>query len=252
MNLPEFRQAIQRSRPAYRLYRWAWAELDLLYPPVCGGCSQPGARWCAACQAATHTIPPPVCEKCGRSLPNLGVCSACRANPPAYTALRSWAAFEGPLRLALHRLKYGGDMALGEALARPLIDAYRQYEWEIDLATPIPLGASRRQQRGYNQAALLAWPLALSSGLPYTPKALAKVRDTPTQVGLNLDERQANVAGAFQASRALVVGKTVLIVDDVTTSGATIQAASLALLEEGARRVYGLTLSRAVHPPNPT
>ena len=106
------------------------------------------------------------------------------------------------------------------------------------------------KERGYNQAALLAWPLALSCGLAYRSKALTKVRDTPSQVGLNLSQRYDNVASAYQASPALVAGRSVLLVDDVTTSGATIQACSTALLAAGALQVYGLTLARAVHPPD--
>ncbi len=141
-------------------------------------------------------------------------------------------------------------MALGDVLARPLIEIFQQNAWPVNLVTPVPMGLSRRKQRGYNQAALLAWPLALSCGLPYTPKALTKVRDTPSQVGLNLAQRHANVAGAYQACPERVSGKAVLLIDDVTTSGATIQSASVALLAAGARQVYGLTLARAVHPPN--
>jgi ComF family protein len=118
----------------------------------------------------------------------------------------------------------------------------------VELVTPVPLGVARHAQRGYNQSALLAFPLALSSKLAYGSQALIKVREARSQVGLSLAERFENVAGAFQASPKIVAGKTILIVDDVTTSGATMQACATALLQAGAHQVYGLTLARADHP----
>jgi len=173
------------------------------------------------------------------------MCSRCIQAPPSYASLRTWAIFDGQLRAALHRLKYKGDIALGEILARPLIMMLHNLNWEIDLVTAVPIGVARRAQRGYNQAALLALPLAMGCGITYEPLALTKVRDTRSQVGLTADERRENVSGAFQARAKYVSGKCVLVVDDVTTSGATLEACSSALLSAGAREVYGLTLSRA-------
>lgn len=251
MTGPDIVRAPDRLRPAYRFYRWAWTGLDLLYPPHCGGCGTAGARWCVSCQANTLSVSPPVCERCGQRLANGRLCQECLVSPPAYLALRSWAVFEGPLRQALHRLKYAGDMALGEILARPLIKLFMETNWPVNLVTPVPMGIVRRAERGYNQAALLAWPLALSCNLAYRPKALSKIRETRSQVGLNRDERRNNVLGAFRADPDLVLHRTVLIVDDVTTSGATMQTCAGALLAAGAEQVYGLTLARAFHIPEP-
>ena len=233
------------GRPAYRLYQLAWAGLDWLYPPHCGGCEQPGSRWCQDCQNEVKLVSHPVCEYCGQILKAAGVCRSCQQFPPHYSAMRSWAVFDGPVRTALHRLKYNRDVALGEVLARPLIDQLNGLKWRVDLITPVPLGKTRRAQRGYNQAALLAWPLALGCGITYRPQALMKVRETRTQVGLTLTQRRENVAEAFRAKAAEVSGKRILVVDDVTTSGATMEACATALLSAGAERVYGLTLARA-------
>lgn len=119
-------------------------------------------------------------------------------------------------------------------------------KWEVDLVTAVPSGIARRAERGYNQASLLALPLALGSGLPYRSRALSKIAETRSQVGLNPYERRANVAGAFQATSDEVRGKRVLVIDDVTTSGATMEACAAALTKAAASQVYGLTLARAL------
>jgi ComF family protein len=137
-------------------------------------------------------------------------------------------------------------MALGDILARPMIRMFQETSWHVDLVVPVPGSLARRKKRGYNQASLLAFPVALSIGLAYRPNALIKVRDTRTQVGLSPSERRQNVAKAFLGRKELIAGKRVLVVDDVTTSGATMEACAAALLDQGASQVYGLTLARTI------
>jgi ComF family protein len=246
MTTPAIAPSQNRLRPAYQLYRWAWAGLDLVYPPICGGCGSPGARWCLVCQGGVEQVQPPICEICGQNLVSGRRCRACQDFPPAFTELRAYAAFAGPLRNAMHRLKYNGDMAMGEILARPLVRMLKTLAWPVDLVTPVPLSPARQAKRGYNQAALLAWPLALSSGIPYRPKVLEKIRETRSQVGLTVEQRQENVRAAFVGKGPVVRDKIVLVVDDIATSGATMQACARALLDAGACQAYGLTLARAV------
>jgi ComF family protein len=159
--------------------------------------------------------------------------------------------YQESLRKAILRLKFAGDLSLGELLARPMLDMLFRFGWQVDLVTPVPMGVARKLKRGYNQAALLALPLALGAGIAYRPQSLRKVRETPSQIGLGLTQRWENVAGAFQAREMIVSGKSVLVVDDVTTSGATMQACAQALSEAGARQVYGLTLARTVSEVQP-
>lgn len=233
------------ERLVYQAYRLFWSMIDWLYPPVCGGCEKKGERWCETCNRLAQVIVSPVCPLCGQPQAEQVLCKRCQQSPPAYSALRSWAIFGNQVRNALHRLKYKGDLGLGEALARPLVACLRQYGWTMDLIVPVPLGLARLAERGYNQAALLAWPISLALGVSYRPKSLRRVRETRSQVGLKLAERQENVQGAFGARREWVAGKTVLVVDDVTTSGSTLNACAAALLDAGARTVYGITLARA-------
>ncbi|MEW5872584.1 MAG: phosphoribosyltransferase family protein [Chloroflexota bacterium] len=155
------------------------------------------------------------------------------------------------MRQALHCLKYKGDVSLGEILARPLIRLLQELGWAVDLVVPVPIGVARRAERGYNQAALLAFPVALGCGLSYQAGALRKVRETLSQVGLGAAQRYENVSGAFQANQRWVIDRSILVVDDVTTSGATMHACTNALLQVGAKQVYGLTLARAGLDFNP-
>lgn len=236
----------EAGRPAYRLYQWLWTGLDWLLPPHCGGCGKEGTRWCANCQRETALINPPICARCGNSQQAEGTCARCKEHPPIYSVLRSWAFYSGPLRNSIHRLKYNHDIALGDLLARPLIDCLEVSGWSINIIVPVPISLSRKAERGYNQAALLARPIALRFGVNYCPKALIKTRETRSQVGLNLEERRKNVHGAFESDQQVVAGKRVLVVDDVTTSGATLNACADALRTAGAMEIYCLTLARAL------
>ena len=188
---------------------------------------------------------PPYCDICGRTLAEVGICSDCQKNPPRITALRSWAVFEGPLRNVIHQLKYKRNIVLGQVFTDSLIGVIETSAWKIDLIIPVPLGVARQKERGYNQASLLALPLALQRKTQYLPNALKRIRETQTQVALNREQRRQNVAGAFHASPGLVFDKNVLVVDDVTTSGATLNACADALFAAGGKKVYGLTLARA-------
>jgi ComF family protein len=143
--------------------------------------------------------------------------------------LRSWLVFEGPIRHALHNLKYRRNVALGDALAQPLAEYVCTLSWPVDLVVPVPLGKLRTKERGYNQIGLVAMPLAAVNHWRYTPQV-----------------RKANVSGAFRAEAALVSGATILLIDDVATTGATLSACAAALLDAGVRSVYALTLARAL------
>lgn len=131
-------------------------------------------------------------------------------------------------------------------LAQPLIAILQSLGWSFDLVIPIPISPSRKRERGYNQAALLARPIALYYGRAYAPQALEKQRDTRSQVGLTYEQRWMNVQDAFVADRGIVRDKQVLLVDDVTTSGATLNYGAQALLNAGAGKAYCLTLARAI------
>lgn len=230
----------------YKTYRLAWKSLDWLFPPICAGCGKRGARFCTDCYSKVELIGDSVCSICGERLSQPGICKECMSNPPAYDALRSWGVFEGSLRSAILKMKYQGDISIGEEFSVPLIDLLKYLKWQIDCVVPVPLSSVRYVERGYNQAALLAKPIALGYGVAYCSKALMKIRETQTQVGLNRKQRQLNVFQAFKGIPKKIYGKNVLVVDDVATSGATMNACARALLTAGAKHVYGLTLARTI------
>ncbi len=231
---------------AYRVYQLLWTALDWVYPPQCGGCGTLGTRWCATCAGQTRVIQSSICPKCGQVQNSDLLCFGCQSEPPRYHELRSWAVFGGSLREAIHHLKYHRNVGLGEVLARPLIQCAQDNQWSVDIVLPVPLSLARLAERGYNQASLLARPVALRLGAAYHPNGLTRVRNTASQVGLSSEMRKQNVEKAFRADRRRVGGKSVLVIDDVTTTGATMDACASALIEAGANRVFGLTLARSV------
>jgi len=160
--------------------------------------------------------------------------------------MRSWAVFDSPVQNALHTLKYRSNIGLGDSIARQMVDFVESLKWDIDVVIPVPLGRKRLKERGYNQVALVARPLAYELGLEYTPRALWKSRETLSQVGLNISQRRENVSQAYQADPSAVKRKSVLLMDDVATTGSTISASTEALLSAGAREVFALTIARAL------
>ena len=125
-----------------------------------------------------------------------------------------------------------------------LIQLFTSLDWDIDMIMPVPLGVARLKERGYNQAVLIARPLALRMNLPCETKGLHRVRETRSQVGLSIDQRRENVRNAFQANKEKVSERRILLIDDVATSSATLDACATALLEAGASNVRGITLAR--------
>jgi ComF family protein len=177
---------------------------------------------------------------------SMSLCAKCKANPPAYRVMRSWAVFDSAIQNGLHTMKYRRNIGLGESIALQMAADVRALHWPVEVMIPVPLGKKRLKERGYNQVGLVARPLAYQLGLQYRPDALRKTRDTRSQVGLSISQRSENVQNAYQADQKAVRSKSVLIMDDVATTGSTISACTSALLSAGAQEVYVLTIARAL------
>lgn len=143
-------------------------------------------------------------------------------------------------------MKYRGNRGLGESIAMQMLDFVRSLKWPIEILIPVPLGKKRLKERGYNQVGLVARPLAYQMKWIYRPEVLWKTRETRSQVGLNISQRQENVQNAYQADPKVVKGRAILLMDDVATTGSTISACTEALFSVGAQIVYVLTIARAL------
>ncbi|MBI1299488.1 ComF family protein [bacterium] len=222
---------------------------NLIFPPTCAGCGRAGAALCDACAQAVEPAPSTICSHCGRmQFIAVPLCSLCaREDDPPLTWTRAAALHTHPLREAIHQFKYRNQPELAEPLSRYLVAIFQQPPWTeithtIDGCVPVPLHPKRLAERGYNQAALLAASFAERVRLPVTEAWLSRNRETTSQATLTADQRRQNIAGAFSTSTA-VKGKRILVIDDVTTTGATLTACAYALRGAGAAAVYGMALA---------
>jgi ComF family protein len=216
--------------------------LEILFPTRCAGCGSAHVVWCDGCRSRLRPVSSTVCLACRRVF--LAGAAGDRCGPAAPHA---WAVavYRPPLDRAIKHLKYRPDARLAQALAGSMADVYHRHRLSATCLVPVPLSRRRQRQRGYNQAELLGRALAGLLGLPSLPSAAVRIRETGSQVGLEAGDRWANVDGAFAADPSLVRDETVLLIDDVHTTGATLAACSQALAQAGARRVVGLTVARA-------
>ncbi len=218
---------------------------DILFPPRCVGCGRAGVWLCTECLGQISLVKPPFCTRCGDAVVADGLCARCRTSPLQIECIRSVVYFEGVLREAVHRLKYRGLTALAGPLGGLMAAYWMQHPMSADVVVPVPLHAARLRERGYNQAALLTREMARRVGLVVDERTLIRQRATAPQVGLDASQRKGNVRDAFRCSSNSLTGKQVLLVDDVCTTGATLEACAVALYEGGARGVQALTLARA-------
>ncbi len=238
--------------------RGAAALVDLVFPPACLACrkaTETTGALCPACWSAVRFIERPFCDRLGTPFAvDLGaeglLSPEAIADPPVYARARAVAHFDdGPARTLVHRLKYGDRLELARTMGGWMARAGDELLGQTDLIVPVPLHRGRLVRRRFNQAALLGGRISALSGVPLDVDALTRVKPTPPQVGLTRTQRAANVQGAFRVlpeARGAVEGKAVTLVDDVMTSGATINAAARALLRGRARRVDVLVFARVV------
>ena len=217
--------------------------LDLLFPPQCAICRRAGAMLCSECAARLPLADGRRCAQCWIAIKVGGRCGECVRRPLAFMSNRSTFVFDGGARELEHHLKFRGMHALAAPMAALMfesLDAAR-----IDLIAPVPLHRRRERSRGYNQAALLGKQLASLSALPFDPQAATRVRATARLTKTTRrEDRFAIVKGAFTARRERVEGRAILLVDDVITTGATLDACASALLAAGAKSVHCATWAR--------
>ena len=221
--------------------------LDLVLPPRCVVCGRVETWLCEACAQQIPFSDRPMCSRCGDAWEGSGICTRCRTSPLHLASIHSVFVYQDAIRDAIHALKYRGGREVARPLAGRMADAWRTHRMTSDLLVPVPLHVDREAQRGYNQSQLLARHLATQTGPPLAEALLFRVRPTASQARLGPRERWSNVKDAFACADSHdLTGLHVTLVDDVATTGATLDACAVALLARGARTVSAITLAHAV------
>ena len=221
--------------------------LDLLFPQWCVGCGKEGDLLCSSCRRLLPRIMPPLCPRCGRANPSGILCPSCVGWRAEIDGIRSPFRFDGVIRQAIHQLKYRNLRALAVPLAKLLRDYLITTPVPGEVLVPVPLHQKRLRERGYNQSSLLAQELGKLTNLPVVDDCLIRRGHAPPQARTStVDERRRNVADAFSCRNHRLQDKRVLLIDDVSTSGATLDACAAVLKVAGATSVWGLVLAREI------
>lgn len=241
------------TRVARRFARMGRTALDVILPPLCLNCQTrlpDHDALCAPCWRRIDFIRPPICDRLGIPMPyDIGetmISAAAAAHPPMFDRARAVARYDGLMREMIHEFKFRDTHHAKKLFGRWLTQCDATIIEQADVIVPVPLARARLLSRRFNQAQLLASEIARQTRKPMLPLALQRVRATAHQVGLTRLQRERNVAGAFAINNAFALqisGHSILLVDDVMTTGATASAAAKALKSAGAKRVDVLVLA---------
>jgi ComF family protein len=244
MPLPET-ETPQLSAPRTKapLRRVFDRALDLVFPPRCVSCDAFGSFICTRCSADMVPADGPRCLTCWTPTVQETRCRRCREWWPAFSGVRASFVYDAAARDAVLALKFRGLSAVAPVMARSMAACLTEWIPPVQSIVPVPLAGHRRRLRGYNQSELLAKELSRLTGIPLARRALVRRRSTPPQVRLAGNARRRNVVDAFAAGRLVPEGG-VLLIDDVVTTGATLDACARVLLSEGVEAAFALTFAR--------
>jgi len=210
---------------------------------------------CLPCWRSFRRMEGACCRRCGDPVfafedplpPRVFLCDECRHHPRPFDRCRSAGIYDGALREAIHRVKFDGETALARGLGRWLARSLPGEAAEADLVAPVPLHPKKLRERGFNQSEFLSAAVAAAASLPHRPRLLRKTTPTRSQTGLGRRDRRRNLRGTFSLEAGTpIVGKRVLLVDDIYTTGCTVEECARALRRGGARGIRVLTLARTI------
>jgi ComF family protein len=232
---------------ALRLKQLQKTAIDFFFPPRCVGCGKGGSFVCTRCFHTLPHISSPVCTRCGKPETSGPFCPTCWGWASYIDGIRSPFRFDGAIRQAIHDFKYRNLRAIAPHLAELLFSYLQTNPVTGNVLVPVPLHPRRLRNRGYNQSTLLAGELGRLAGIPLEKGCLVRSRHTSAQTRtVNVEQRKRNVAGAFQCVTNNLNGNQVILIDDVCTSGSTLEACAIAIKSAGAVSVWGLTLAREI------
>lgn len=221
--------------------------VDFFFPRRCVECGKIGDLLCAGCRQKLPRLLRPFCKKCGKPESSGGLCPACWGQQTEIDGIRSVFRFEGAVRQAIHELKYRNLKAISGCLAKLMANYLQDNPVHGEVLVPVPLHLRRLRERGYNQSSLLAGELGKLIALPVIDDSLCRLKDSlPQARTTTVEERRRNVAKAFACRDEKLSGRSVILIDDVCTSGATLESCAVALKAAGAVSVWGLTLAREI------
>jgi len=225
---------------------------NFILPPHCGVCKKPlesGEKAvCDECFNSIWVIVSPFCKRCGRHTEKETVCNECIEHPHEFTIARALGKYEGVLRDLVHLFKYSRKISIGRKLGSKLGVILENDEFlsQADALVPVPLYHTKKRERGYNQSEILSYEISSHAGIPELNKVLYKIKPTKSQTELSIEERALNVKDAFRVNRTeQVSGKKLILVDDVFTTGATLDECARELYKAGASEVYAIVCARA-------
>lgn len=219
---------------------------DFFFPRQCIGCGKVGDFICDQCSKKLPRLLPPICQKCGKPESSGNYCQACWKKQDGIDAIRSVFVFNGMIRTAIHELKYYNLRAIAVPLAEYMADYADANNISGDIVIPVPLHSKRQRERGYNQSELLAAEFAGLVNRPLS-NCLSRIKNSQPQARTsNANTRRENVKGAFSCPSEGIIDQHVILIDDVCTSGATLEACADALKQAGVKKVLGFTLAREI------
>ena len=224
--------------------------IDLLYPPRCPICDEvlvPGRKICLACEKKITRMKEPVCKRCGKQLDDMcrEYCMDCSRKTHRYTQGKAVFVYQGEIRQSMYRFKYANRREYADFYAGEAAELYRKWitDHDIEVIVPIPMYAGKQRRRGYNQAEVFARALGRELDIPVDAGLVRRVRNTTPQKKLNDKERKANLKNAFQLTADIVKYKRVVLVDDIYTTGSTMDEVSKVLKASGVENIYYICIS---------
>lgn len=220
---------------------------DFLFPPHCISCGKGGAFFCRKCRSELIYLQPPLCIRCSIPIRTGSICHKCQSQIWDIDGIYSVFKYGGTIRQAILQFKYENLKVLADPLSDFMAEYVKQQQLSFDIIVPVPIHKRRLKERGYNQSLLLARKLSSLTRIPIAEGALTRIRYTSPQAKSdNVDQRRKNIMNAFRCSSHGISGRRILLIDDVCTSGATLNSCAGSLKAAGAASVWGLTLAKEI------